>query len=334
MHGLTKPVNIEADGSAPLPPVVRIEPASACNLKCVHCPTGVFDMERRVMPMDLFERVLSEVARHVPPIRVAVLYHGGEPFLNKNFLKMVAAVKGLGIPLVKTVSNGMLIKPEMAEAIVTSGLDAIEISMDGTSPEENDAIRRRSSFATIREVVRALVNANRKHGKPLTVSISTTQFWKVADYQAGVEAVAPAYVKEALADVFEDLNIKTTWAMLWPSGEPQEGFDILWDDRNQNEATGCDLLEDTISIRADGKVVPCCYDLTSHTVVGNIRDTSLEDIWNGEAFRRFRRDFAAKNYPPLCQECNVVTGGRYLIQKSDPESPRRVIRLSEGALTT
>ena len=127
--------------SLPLPPVVRIEPASACNLKCTHCPTGVVKQTRGIMKPHTFERVLSELKPHVPPVRVAVLYHGGEPFLNKNFLEMVRRVKALGIPLVKTISNGMLVQPEMCSEIVNSGLDAIEISLDAESPRENDMVR-------------------------------------------------------------------------------------------------------------------------------------------------------------------------------------------------
>ncbi len=128
----------------PIPPVVRIEPASACNLRCLHCPTGVVDMTRSVMNPATFDRVLEQLAPHVPPVRVMMMYRGGEPFMNKRFLDMVNSVKVQGVPLVKTVSNGMVIKEELWEPIVTSGLDAIDISFDGTSPEENDAIRRRA----------------------------------------------------------------------------------------------------------------------------------------------------------------------------------------------
>ena len=64
------------DRSMSIPPVVRIEPASACNLRCLHCPTGVVDMTRSVMKPATFDRVLEQLAPHVPPVRVVVMYHG------------------------------------------------------------------------------------------------------------------------------------------------------------------------------------------------------------------------------------------------------------------
>ena len=96
------------------------------------------------MKPHVFERVIAEVAKHIPPIRSAVLYHGGEPLMNKRFYEMPRALKAIGIPFVKTVSNGMLFKAGTAERIVESGLDLIEFSLRRQSAGESDGIRLRS----------------------------------------------------------------------------------------------------------------------------------------------------------------------------------------------
>ena len=69
----------------PFPKVLRIEPASKCNLACVHCPTGVIEMARDVMKLEIFNKILIEIKKNKEKIKTIVLYHGGEPFLNKNF---------------------------------------------------------------------------------------------------------------------------------------------------------------------------------------------------------------------------------------------------------
>ena len=79
----------------PLPRVLRIEPASQCNLACSHCPTGTVDMERGIMGEKVFEKVLSQIYLHKYSIKVIVLYHGGEPLLNRNFYSMVARIKDI-----------------------------------------------------------------------------------------------------------------------------------------------------------------------------------------------------------------------------------------------
>ncbi len=312
----------------PLPPVVRIEPASACNLKCSHCPTGVFDMARTIMKPEVFERCIEEVAKHVPPIRVCSLYQGGEPFLNKHFMSMIPRVKALGIPLVKTISNAMLIRSEMCDDIITSGLDEIEISIDGHSPEENDRVRINARFEHLNMIVHKLVEANKRHGRRIKIVISSTQFLKIENPVVDEEPGPPAYLCKAFEDILEEIAFKPIWARLWPSNLPAEGYDLLHDDRAFTTPNRCSILDDMINIRADGTVVACCYDLTSMSNFGNIMDMSLQEIWDGYKSRKFREEFSNGEYPELCQNCLVVTGTKFLIHKKD-NLGRKEIRLSE-----
>ena len=73
----------------PLPRVVRIEPSSLCNLKCIHCPTGTKrDIKGGNMPDEVFCKIIEELKAY-NGVDVVVLYHGGEPFLNKNIFGMI-----------------------------------------------------------------------------------------------------------------------------------------------------------------------------------------------------------------------------------------------------
>ena len=58
------------------PSVIRVEPASQCNLSCTHCPTGTVDMTG-IMQKDCFD--VKKIISKYKNIRVIVLYHGGEP---------------------------------------------------------------------------------------------------------------------------------------------------------------------------------------------------------------------------------------------------------------
>jgi len=79
----------------PFPRVVRIEPAGAYNLRCSHCPTGTVKMERGIMSMETFGRVLYNVQAQMEFVKVFVLYHGGEPLLNKRFAEMVRQIRAI-----------------------------------------------------------------------------------------------------------------------------------------------------------------------------------------------------------------------------------------------
>src|SRR3989344_6572347 len=105
----------------PFPPVIRIEPAASCNFKCIHCPTGLDMSPTGVMSIETFDKIVLNLEGIIaerrkqfdttgqldypesPLFRAIVLYHGGEPLLNKNFIEMVRRSKQLA-KFVKTVT--------------------------------------------------------------------------------------------------------------------------------------------------------------------------------------------------------------------------------------
>ena len=44
-----------------------------------------------------------------------------------------------------------------------------------------------------------------------------------------------------------------------------------------------------MAINSDGSVVVCCVDWSRKTLCGNVRNSSLLDIWNGEAINNIRK---------------------------------------------
>jgi radical SAM protein with 4Fe4S-binding SPASM domain len=79
----------------------------------------------------------------------------------------------------------------------------------------------------------------------------------------------------------------------------------------------CDLVDYTITVRWNGDVVSCCYDLTSRYVMGNILQDSLESIWNGKRYIGLRRSIDGRKFIPLCAGCNKVKPNTYLVVKPE-----------------
>jgi len=132
-------------------------------------------------------------------------------------------------------------------------------------------------------------------------------------HQVNVPGEAP--VPTWLEDMFkgEVSGFKSTYALQWPHMGDSGKFDFLTvDGEDSNE---CDHVINTLTIRADGSVIPCCYDLTSKLVMGNILDQALTDIWNGRKYQILRRSIASKKYISICASCAVVRPATYLIPK-------------------
>jgi radical SAM protein with 4Fe4S-binding SPASM domain len=306
-----------------LPPVVRIEPSASCNLACAHCPTGTVEMSRGIMKYEVFERAFEYVKAGRDQIRTVVLYHGGEPLLNKRFGDMVRALKGAGISNVKTVSNGMMLAEGRYDEIIESGIDSIEFSLDGRSPDENNYIRRKSDYDTVIKNVKGFLERLKQSGRQKPkVYISNTQFLRTNDLMAYKnEPQPPAYLLNEFAPYSDMLEYKCTWAMEWPDMGPEihERF-ILWVDKdNKTFNRSCVTMDETVTIRSNGDVVACCYDLTSKFILGNVMETSLADIWNGVKYNGLRKSISSGRYVPMCAQCNVIRPPVYLLYKPELE---------------
>lgn len=299
------------------PRVVRIEPAGACNLRCSHCPTGTVEMQRGVMPRHTFDLAFGAIQRNIDLVKVVVLYHGGEPMLNKHFGEVLRAVKGLGVPFVKTVTNGMLLPDERLDDIVSGGLDAIEFSLDGRSREENDLIRRNCDYDTVVTNVKRLIRYKRSAGSVTPkIYLSNTQFIEKGavvgkyDYPAPPDYLLQEFSGEWASEI---TAYKCCWAMRWPHMTVLEDIYDVYQDPNDTETLNtCDHVDNTVTVRWNGEVVGCCYDLTSQFVLGNINQDSLESIWNGRKFLALRRTIANRRFIPMCANCNVVRPNVYL----------------------
>jgi radical SAM protein with 4Fe4S-binding SPASM domain len=310
---------IQDDFVLPFPRVLRIEPASQCNLQCLHCPTGTVALDRGIMKDDVFDCVLSALKKNRKNVKVVVLYHGGEPFLNKKFFEMVKKIKSVGDFMVKTDTNGMVLTDHMIENIVTSGLNMIVFSLDGHSSAENDFVRRNCDFNKVVKNIKQLMDYKKQiQSKTPDIFVSSTQFKTLETLEDNQSAKAPEYLlKEFSGDyALNESSFKLGFAMKWPHMEvDMDVFDVVSDPLDNPVNNYCDHTFSTITVRSDGDVVPCCYDLTSQLVVGNIVKDDLSVIWNNENYRALRKSIYERKLNSLCSQCWVVQPFNYLMIK-------------------
>ena len=293
-----------------LPPVVRIEPAASCNLKCLHCPTGLGEAPKGLMNMAVFSKILEELKLYGDQVNTVVLYHGGEPLLNRDLEKMILSVRETRVGKVKIVSNCKLLTSENCEMLIRSGLSEIEISLDSIGATESNLVRRRSNALDVIKGINYLYECVSKSGSSLKITISTTQF--VDDYEISELAKLTAPVHPAwLTNLSKDIEIKSVWAVQWPGGLPRADK-VAFHSPKDEPPSSCSMLDETITVRSNGDVVVCCYDLVGFSNLGNVNISSLSTIWKSEKYEAFRTNFRKANFSEPCKSCAVVTGARYL----------------------
>ncbi len=154
---INPPKEAPVDGLYPEVPLLALDTlwfqvaGTLCNLECTHCfiscsPTN---HNHEMMSLAQVQMYLDEARE----LGVKEYYFtGGEPFMNKEMLPILEATLKQGPASVLT--NGVLIKPEVAERLKTlsDGSDYsldIRISIDGYDAQTNDPIRGAGTFARI-----------------------------------------------------------------------------------------------------------------------------------------------------------------------------------------
>ncbi|MEM2489178.1 MAG: radical SAM protein [Thermoplasmata archaeon] len=106
----------------------------------------------------------------------------------------------------------------------------------------------------------------------------------------------------------------------------------------------CPYIKDDITvIRADGKIVPCMSFMYAHSeyvnfhvkrikevIFGDIKEKSLEEIWNDKSYTQFRllRKFINENIP-WCGDCVYSTLGCFYVNSNEIDCQRNNYSCSE-----
>lgn len=294
------------------PDVVRIETVGLCNFRCIHCPTGIQPNNRQVLSENSFDYILAQfTSRNFIP-RVVVLYHGGEPLLNKKLPLFIRRLKSIGVSKTSITTNASLLDEKRGRELIEAGLDEIKVSFDGESPDENNKIRQKGDFETNAANVKKLFQTRKELGvNHPHIAIRNTRICSeptlnaLYQKQAFVFNKPPAYLKEYFQDELEEVDFRSFPAMVWPGYQMSGDFEAVSFEREKPKY--CASLFETITILSNGNIVLCCYDLKGELILGNVFEKNIFDIWNSGPYAKIRENFRRQKYTALCRKCSIVT---------------------------
>jgi len=208
--------------------------------------------------------------------------------------------------------------------LVQSGLQYLIICLDGTDQKTLSRYRRGSSFKKIEDGFK-LINEAKKSLNSKTPTIEL-QFilMKHNEHQAKkIKQIArnlgaDVYAEKTVGIDFNDPEFQQLAKNLLPK-------DLSWSRYRRGKSgqfllkgkipDSCSWVYQTAVINSDGTVVPCCYDLYSDHVMGNVFQEKLINIWRNKKYQAFRKQIKQKRKNiPICNSCSE---GRFTIEKKD-----------------
>ena len=269
------------------------------------------------MSREIFYKIVDEI-KNYNGVDVVVLYHGGEPFLNKDIFEMIAVFKAMQMSRIQTNTNGCVLKDDMLPKIIDSGLTRIEFSIDGLSPEENNQIRRGADYHKVSSIIKKLLLLKRKKGS-LTpeVYIDNIQIPTEDDVTRGKKVSTPKYILDDFSDFKEEFKIRSYYMIKWPGFDYPNQYKLVEVTTSQHPQplNFCDHIIELVTFRWNGDIVPCCYDITGEYIIGNIMENPLKELWNNKRYKALRKSIHLRNYIPLCAHCNEVQPPSFVVKK-------------------
>ncbi|UQZ89068.1 hypothetical protein C4J81_07595 [Deltaproteobacteria bacterium Smac51] len=280
-----------------------IDPTNRCNLKCSMCPRTYYiqegmsgwNPEGRFGEMDFsfYEKLIEEGrANGLKSVKLNFL---GEPLVYPRLVDMVKVAAGAGL-WVMINTNATLLSPDYSEQLLKAGLTDIFFSFDSPYKDEYEKVRvgavYEKTLANIRDFMR-IKDEMGCNGVQTRASMVLPE--NLSENE--LETIKADYIK-----LFRDLKVAEIGFGL-PS---VMGLDY---EKEFGLFPGfiCPDLFRRMFVFWDGPVGPCCGDWERRLVMGNARDTSLAEIWRGDAYRRLRTAHVSGHYEEIeaCRQCSV-----------------------------
>lgn len=257
-----------------------IESTGACNLSCPHCFTGAGEIgrPRRAVPLALYHRLLEELGDYLWQIE---LCNWGEPILNRDTVPMIAAAVQRGISTLISTNFSVPFDIQRAEALVTSGLQVLGVSIDGARQETYEQYRVGGVLPTVLHNCQLMTQAKQRLG-----SATPRMVWAFHIFPFNREDVEPARARAA------ELGMEFHASRGRVVGEDWDP-DARMVPHEHVEPAPCPFLWHSAVVFSDGGVAPCRGSFFPHDDMGTMKIGSaaapFRDIWNGERFQLARR---------------------------------------------
>jgi len=288
---------------------VNIEFTSFCNLRCSFCSLDHEKAKVKMSPelLEVFFHSMVNDSRF-KKVEVIHLHNGGETLLNPQIKELLAVIKkykditlerGDKFPTVYLLTNGTpLIEKKAVDIILSEAIDVMEFSMDGGSPRRFEEMRIKAKWDLFYKNIKFFCEENKQAGNKVKTNIIS-----VIDSDKPLDT---GWMDDQFVEV---LNMVDTYELRHPHTWAGE-VDIEGDSSNnisKPHKIGCGLLMHQLVFLPDGNVTVCCVDLNSKGLVGNIKESSLYDIYNSPTRRKWLELMyqGKKSEIELCKNCDT-----------------------------
>lgn len=275
-----------------IPAIYQIEVMSRCDFNCTFCQTGIHGGPYQGSPYIDRELFNTIVERDLGGSSFVELQFRGEPTLNKHLEEFVLKLRSK--VLVGFSTHGNLLHSHNA-LFAALNSHYITISIDAGEKKLYEQYRLGGNWERLIKNINLLVTEKGINPFPI-IDLQLIEFEGFEDQVEKLQKISDENNWNLCQK--DSVRIRTI-------KDTQSSF--INKELSSNEEL-CTNPWYSVSIKANGDVVPCCMAFKDEEdmIYGNLKEYSLEEIWNNsivEYFRECHRYGTALPY--TCQQCTV-----------------------------
>ena len=259
---------------------VNIELTNKCNLKCKMCYRNHMTDREGSMSKKLFLKIIKDL-QGIEGIEEIYLHWRGEPTMSELLPEAVRIVKQMLNSKVIIFTNSTLLNKGKMQELMAAKVDSINFSLDADSKDAYEGIRGVNCFETVKENI-LIAAQTRKEGDYKT---------KLFIYGVVLEEnmLELLKLKRDFENIVDELFLKYDMRKESPTrGVPKNYW--TWPFNN-------------LLICWDGEVAPCCVDVNHDYRVGNVKNNSVREIFDGVKFSLLREKIQNGTPIEICEQC-------------------------------
>lgn len=271
------------------PFLIYIDPSSLCNFKCQFCPMGYkqnlekLNYERKILDFNLFKKIIDELNDFTDNLKVLRMNKVGEPLMNKKIIEMVKYAKQSGkVNYIDFATNAGLLTNEISLGLVESGLDRLNISIEGVNNEQYlKYCNAKVDLTSMVEKIKFLY----EHKKNTEIVIKIPSNYISKEDQKVFMEMFGNYCDRIFVE-----NLTS----IWPNFEINKVSNVLdIEEKSQyseyaKDKNICSYIFYSMVINADGTVSACCPDWEQKLIIGDLKAQTLKEIWNSSKLKNLQ----------------------------------------------
>ena len=282
-----------------LPLRLWVEATNNCNLSCPMCPNSLpKKVEKGFMKLDTFKKIVDQCHTYVADIN---LDHRGESLLHDELPAMIFYAKQHKIAT-RINTNATLLTKEKSAALIQSGLDFISFSIDGVDPESYEKIRKAKFEDVIKNAKNFLILKKKLNSPTPYTMIELLDF---PDRKNDPQKIKN-FKKRFKSLPLDTIAIKPLHN--WGGAISKFNETDVQGRENTPSYPPCTNIWYSMVILWDGTVTICCQDWYNEISLGNIHNSTLENMWNSEPIVAIRDLIAHRQYQQIeiCSQCSLL----------------------------